>query len=214
MQRKVFRVERMFGDRSARAQAEGARDALDRLEALHALGNAPTLSGDALVRELESTRAAIACNSAQLSRLIGESKSRRMTRAAGELGAAIEGMEKATHKILQAAETIDDSAKSLGAALKTEFARSLAQDIQEHAMLIYEACNFQDLAGQRIGKVIGILNEVEEQLAAMLARYGAPTGPSEATPAAPAENGGLINGPKLDGDAGHASQRDIDALFS
>ncbi len=213
MQRKVFRVERMFGDRRARAQAEGARDAIDRLEALHALGNTRGLSGDALMRELESTRAAIARNRAELVRLIGDGKSRHMTRAAGELGAAVEGMEKATHKILQAAETIDDSAKSLGAALKTEFARGLAQDIQDHTMLIYEACNFQDLAGQRIGKVIGLLNEVEEQLATMLAHDGGLAGPSEAAPVAPAENG-LINGPKLDGDAGHASQRDIDALFS
>jgi hypothetical protein len=30
---------------------------------------------------------------------------------------------------------------------------------------------------------------------------------------APARATSLINGPKLDGDAGHASQRDIDKMF-
>ena len=161
-------------------------------------------------------REAIARNRAELGALIGARRTPRMTRAAGELGAAVDGMEKATHKILQAAEAIDDSARALGAALKSDFERGLAQDIQDHTMLIYEACNFQDLAGQRIGKVIGIMSAVEEQLAAMLARYGGAALPAEPAPAAPApaEGSGLINGPKLDGDTGHASQGDIDALFS
>lgn len=137
-----------------------------------------------------------------------------MARAAGELGAAIDGMEKATHKILQAAELIDDSAKSLGSALKSEFERGLAQDIQDHTVLIYEACNFQDLAGQRIAKVIDLMNTLEEQLAGMLARCGKPSGADDAAKPAPTENGGLLNGPRLDGDSGHASQRDIDAIFN
>jgi chemotaxis protein CheZ len=139
-----------------------------------------------------------------------------LTRAAGELGAAVDGMEKATHRILQAAEAIDDGARALGATLKSEFERGLTQDIQDHSLAIYEACNFQDLAGQRIAKVIGIMSALEEQLTAMLARYAALPCPPLAAPAAPAaaENGGLINGPKLDGDTGHASQQDVDALFN
>ncbi len=215
MQRKVFRVERLFGARRAGGQADGARDAIDQLEALHALGTRRDLSGDALMRELASAREVIARNRAAIGQLIGEDKTRRMTRAAGELGAAVDGMEKATHKILRAAEAIDDSAKSLGAALKSDFERGLAQDIQDQTMSIYEACNFQDLAGQRIAKVIGIMNRVEQQLADMLARCGALAGPGEAAAAAaPAQCSGLLNGPKLDGDAGHASQHDVDALFN
>jgi chemotaxis protein CheZ len=218
VQRKVFRVEQMFGERraaAAPAQAADERDTGAPLQALNALGNGDEPTGDDIKRALALAQAAIAGNRAELAALLGPNKARRMTRAAGELGAAVDGMEKATHKILQAAETIDDSAKSLGAALKTEFERGLAQDIQDRTMLIYEACSFQDLAGQRIAKAIGIMHMVEEQLADMLARCNGSGCAAEAAPVpAPAENGGLLNGPKLDGEAGHASQHDIDAIFN
>ena len=133
-----------------------------------------------------------------------------MTLAAGELGAAVESMETATQKILKSTEGVDDNARALGAALKNDYERSLAQDIQEQVVHIYEACNFQDLAGQRIGKVIEMLGMVEAQLSAMAARCNGGDAPA----ATPAQNdGGLINGPRLDGAAGHVSQRDIDMLF-
>jgi chemotaxis protein CheZ len=134
-----------------------------------------------------------------------------MARAAGELGAAVAGMEKATQKILHEAEGIDECARALTATLKDDYKRGLAQDIQDHTVQVYEACNFQDLAGQRIAKVVETLNLVEEQLLAMLARCN---GRAAETPARQlAAGGGLINGPKLDGESGHASQRDIDAIF-
>jgi chemotaxis protein CheZ len=145
----------------------------------------------------------------ELAALVGDGPDKRLVRAAGELGAAVESMDKATQSILKAAEGIDDGAKTLAAAIKGDYARSLAQDIQEQVVRVYEACNFQDLAGQRIGKVIALLATLEHQVAAMLTRCdgGAPA-PLAAKPAC-----ALINGPKLDGDAGHASQRDIDAMF-
>lgn len=144
--------------------------------------------------------------------LIGDRQERRMARAAGELGAAVESMDTATQSILKSAESIDDSAKALAVALKNDYERSLAQDIQDQVVQIYEACNFQDLAGQRIGKVIALLSTLEEQLGAMLARYDGDAVAPRAT-ATPAPNRSLINGPKLDGDSGHASQHDIDMLF-
>ena len=76
-------------------------------------------------------------------------------------------------------------------------------------MRIYEACNFQDLAGQRIGKVIATLVLIEQRIEDILDGKAV-----AATAGARTAAGGLLNGPKLDGDAGHANQRDIDALFS
>ncbi|MEJ2435305.1 MAG: protein phosphatase CheZ [Pseudolabrys sp.] len=215
MQRKVFRVEQMFGDRRAAARAKPAGvGAVEGRKAGHETGAGHAPAGGDIRRELERVHDMLARNHAELGALIGGNKSRRMARAAGELGAAVDGMEKATHNILQAAEAIDDSAKSLGAALKGDFERGLAQDIQDCTVQVYEACNFQDLAGQRIAKVIEIMLTLEEQLAAMLARCAALTcTPEEATAPEPADNG-LLNGPKLDGDPGHASQADIDAIFS
>ena len=215
MKQKVFRVEQMIASQRAPmplGECAGERDAVDQLKALRALGGRRELAGDDVRRELTHVHEMVARNRDELAALIGESKSRRMARATGELGAAVDGMEKATHAILQAAEAIDDSARSLKAAFRTGFERGLAQDIQDHAVDIYEACNFQDLAGQRIAKVIGIMQTVEEQLAAMLARCSALTRTADDAAVA-ADSGGLINGPRLDGDSGHAGQSEIDALF-
>ena len=104
---------------------------------------------------------------------------------------------------------IDESARALAATLKDDYKRGLAQEIQEHVVKIYEACNFQDLGGQRIGHVIETLNMIENQVEDMLERHsGQPGG-------APADKPGhaLLNGPRLDGNSGHTSQRDIDKMF-
>ncbi|HEY5167652.1 MAG TPA: protein phosphatase CheZ [Pseudolabrys sp.] len=137
-----------------------------------------------------------------------------MARAADELGAAVDGMERATQKILKSVEIVDDSAKALAATCKTDYECGLSQDIQDHVVQIYEACNFQDLAGQRIGNVIETLHAIEEQVAAMLERCNS-AGKAAPSPAKAKSASGreLLKGPKLDGDSGHASQRDIDEMF-
>lgn len=161
-------------------------------------------------RDLVAAHDTIARHRRELAALINDGKDRRLVRASGELGAAVESMDKATQAILGHVERIDDNAKSLAATLKSDYARSLAHDIQENVVRVYEACNFQDLAGQRIGKVMAMLETVEQQIAAMLARC---SGAADAC-ATGQRAAGLINGPKLDGDSGHASQRDVDAMFN
>lgn len=163
-----------------------------------------------LIAELAQIRGAIVRQKRDLKDLLNDGDQNRMVRAADELGAAVDGMETATQKILNAAEQIDDSAKALTAALMDNFKRGVAQDIQDQVVTIFEACNFQDLAGQRIGKVMATLDAVERKVTAMLARY---EGLNAATPETPSAGAGLLNGPKLDGDAGHASQSDIDKIF-
>ena len=165
-----------------------------------------------LQRELEMLHETVARNKRELAALVLDGNERRMARAAGELGASIDGMEKATVKILKSSEIIDESARALGAAMKNDYERGLAHDIQEQVVAIYEACNFQDLSGQRIGKVIAMLNEIERQVEAMIEHAGLAASPHDASAAAK-PNRDLLNGPKLDGEQGHASQRDIDALF-
>ena len=80
-------------------------------------------------------------------------------------------------------------------------------------MAIYEACNFQDLAGQRISSVIGMMTMVEDQVAAMLDRCNG-LAVKDKPGIAKSGDRALLNGPKLDGDPGHASQSDIDAMFN
>jgi chemotaxis protein CheZ len=206
VQRKVFRVEQWLCKSRARAPTPEQR------VVAHAVK--PQADTRELVAELLLMRDIIGRKKRELEALQGDD--RRMVRAAGELNAAIAGLEQATQKILKSTEAIDEDARALAAAATTSFARGLAQDIQEQSLLIYEACNFQDLAGQRIGKAMATLNAVEQHMSRMLAQWdtvgdAAPAGTTVA--AQHARGRSLINGPKLDGDAGHASQHDIDAMF-
>ncbi|MCK9918743.1 protein phosphatase CheZ [Microbacteriaceae bacterium K1510] len=182
MQRKTFRIEQMMTTGERRRAAPPAHD----LIALH----------DIVTRHRQD-----------LSALIHDGEHRRMTLAAGELGAAGESMEKATNDILKSAEGIDAQAQKLSAA-SDDSVRALSRSIQNQVAEIYEACNFQDLAGQRIGKVIELLGMVERHLSAMLT-------PADAAASSSAKSEDrLLNGPKLDGASGHISQHEIDQLFS
>jgi chemotaxis protein CheZ len=212
VQRKVFRVERMFvGHAAARPAGAAQHDQASELKAPRAPAERPDAAMPVLERELARLHDAIAHNKRELAALIGDGRERRLAHAAGKLGAAVEGMEKATVKILKSTEVIDDCAKALAASLKADYERGLAQDIQDHVVKIYEACNFQDLAGQRIGNVIATLNMIEDQVAGMLERCKGR--PGDAPVAQPSSDQGLLNGPRLDGASGHTSQSDIDALF-
>jgi chemotaxis protein CheZ len=136
-----------------------------------------------------------------------------MTRVASELGAVVGGTEQATQAILAAAEDIDQMANTLGAAVKSEHEQGLAHDIQDRVIQIFEACNFQDLTGQRVSKVVATLKFIEEHIVQMIDIWGGIEALKDFAPAANSD-AKLVNGPKLDGDAGHVSQDDIDALFN
>ena len=202
MQRKVFRIESMM---PAKRQSTAAAPSTAHRSA--AGGDAERIED--LQAELAFIHDIIGRNRRDLAKLIGDGNEPRMTRAADELDAAIDGMQGATETILTLAEAADDGAKALAASLKDEYKRGLAQDIQDNVVKIFEACNFQDLAGQRIAKVMTMLADIEHQVAAILARSQG----VYATAPRPVHGNGLINGPKLDRDAGHASQNDIDRMF-
>ena len=197
MQRKVFRIEQMIGKSRGPAHAP-----------------LPAAAPQASVsQELAELHHIIARNKRELMWLRGSAAEPRMTRAAYELGAAIDGMEKATQKILKCSEAIDEGAKTLAVTLKSGYEHGLAQDIQEQTTRIFEACNFQDLAGQRIGKAIAALQAIEDHVTRMIALWDQPSAAPQQTASARPASRRLINGPKLDGDKGHVSQRDVDAMF-
>ena len=115
----------------------------------------------------------------------------------------VSGTEQATQKILAAAEEIDIAANNLSAAFNGKIEQGVAQDIQDLVIQIFEACNFQDLIGQRVAKVLTAMKFVEDHIARVLEEI------KTASVAAAA-----LHGPRLDGDRGHASQDDIDAMFA
>jgi chemotaxis protein CheZ len=139
-----------------------------------------------------------------------------MAKVNGELGAVVGGTEEATQQILEAAEAIDNAATALSRVTSPDQQKLLSEEIQERVVSIFEACNFQDLTGQRIKKVMTTMKFIENHITVMMDIWGGVDAiKAHAPPIVDAREGDarLLNGPKVDGDVGHASQDDIDALF-
>ena len=81
-----------------------------------------------------------------------------------ELDLVLMTTEEATKQILCAAEKIENLASWTDASTASELSQTVTQ--------IYEACNFQDLAGQRIAKVIRAFHDIEIKIQHMLQELG------------------------------------------
>src|SRR3954464_7321220 len=139
-----------------------------------------------------------------------------MAKVNGEPGAVVGGTEQATQQILEAAESIDQAASAMAKVQSADQQKRLADDIQERVISIFEACNFQDLTGQRISKVMSTMKFIEQHINSMMEIWGGVDAiKSHVVPQVDtrSDDDKLLNGPKLAGDVGHASQDDIDALF-
>jgi chemotaxis protein CheZ len=129
--------------------------------------------------------------------------------ATDELSAVVAATESATNAILDAVEGIEKSAGTL--------APEAGDPIRESVTRIYEACNFQDITGQRITKVVNVLKEVDRTVLGLMEAFGIVLDPAQAKAiaSAPAKAKGgeadLLNGPQMPG-AAH-DQASIDALF-
>jgi chemotaxis protein CheZ len=167
--------------------------------------------------ELDLIHDAISRTKREIAVLHGKSfDGNEMAKVTGELGAVVGGTEEATQQILEAAEAIDQAATALAKVTSPEQHKLLSEEIQERVVSIFEACNFQDLTGQRISKVMTTMKFIENHITVMMDIWGGVDAIRAHAPPIMDDREGdarLLNGPKLDGDVGHASQNDIDALF-
>ena len=139
-----------------------------------------------------------------------------MSRVTDELDAIVIGTEQATEGILSAAEEIDQNASSLVGMISDPSCQGFASDIQDSVVKIFEACNFQDLTGQRISKVVNAMRFIESRILRMMEIWGGLESFKDVEPDTIAKREGdaaLLNGPALAADEGVANQDDIDALF-
>jgi chemotaxis protein CheZ len=236
VQRKIFRIEEHARPRVAADiavdEAEGAqrhREFMTELQALRELiGSRADVDQDALGRaraqiaeaqaykhELGLIYAAVERTKSEMIMLGANAESgERTARASRELTAIVGGTEQATQSILKATEEIDQAANTLSASMKGAHERGLAQDIQDRVVQIFEACNFQDLTGQRVSQVLETLKFVEEHVERLLAIW---QGIEQFKPVVLEidvnDDRRLLNGPKLPGERDHASQNDIDVMF-
>jgi chemotaxis protein CheZ len=168
--------------------------------------------------ELDLIHDAITRTKREIAVLHGKSfDGEEMAKVNGELGAVVGGTEQATQQILEATEAIDQAATALSKNITPDQQRLLSEEIQERVVSIFEACNFQDLTGQRISKVMNTMKFIEKHIYEMMNIWGGVDAiKAHAVPIVDTREGDdkLLNGPKLDGDVGHASQDDIDAMFN
>jgi chemotaxis protein CheZ len=216
--RRIFRIEENAAampdrDGTAAPSSPHLGEIMEALGALRAMmgvvspSQAQTSSQP--VRPVPTSAAAAARLAKELNQIAGGRKQlpiAHLSRISDELQAVITGTEQASQKILASAEEIDQLANNLSAALKGKIEQGLAQDISELIIGIFEACNFQDLIGQRVTKVMTTLDAIEEHVSEVLDEISAA--------AAPPGDTQYLHGPRLDSDPGHISQAEIDAMFA
>lgn len=136
--------------------------------------------------------------------------SRHIPTATDELDAVVGATETATFAIFDACDAIG----GIAAQLEGENAAKLNDAVTR----IFEACNFQDITGQRITKVVKALKHIEEKVDQMVAAFGenimvgadAPPADGGDAPADPDTS--LLHGPQLPGNA--IDQDEIDRLLA
>ncbi len=123
--------------------------------------------------------------------------------ATDELDAVVMATEEATTTILDSVEKLE---RICGVLTGSD-----AEEINALVVKIYEASNFQDITGQRIGKVVNTLKGIESRVTKIVDLF---PGNDAETPDSK-DNGcpdaALLNGPQLASLAN--DQDDIDALF-
>jgi chemotaxis regulatin CheY-phosphate phosphatase CheZ len=115
--------------------------------------------------------------------------------AAVELDAIVSTTEQATSEILAAAEQVQEIAWTLREQ-GTE--ASVCDKLDELMTQTYTACSFQDLTGQRIRKIVNVLNFLEARIEAMNLIWGKHESVAVAAEA-PSMEASLLNGPALPG---------------
>jgi chemotaxis protein CheZ len=173
-----------------------------------------SLAGDlsateaALLAELEGLGSTVARAKQEIARLkVDDITESHIPSATDELDAIVDHTAQATNEILDCCEVLETVAGTVG--------KAEAEALQGAITRIYEACSFQDITGQRIGKVVSALKAIEARVAVVTGRFmegREPDPAAETGPAAVSEGRRLAEGPQLPG-AG-VSQAEIDRLLA
>ncbi len=122
--------------------------------------------------------------------------------ATSELEAVTKATEQSTNIILDAAETIQNIAMQLPDKV-------VSGQIIDKITAIFEACNFQDITGQRIAKTLKALEEIDNRISSLVKSIGIKASAQEPVEM-PNQRKTTLTGPQLEA----PSQNDIDNLFN
>ena len=97
------------------------------------------------------------------------SEENHLSSVATELDSVVEATESATYKILTGAENVQEAVWKMRDRGADE---DDCQLLEQCATDIFSACDFQDLTGQRIAKVVNVVGYIEERLNSMIEIWG------------------------------------------
>lgn len=139
---------------------------------------------------------------------VNDLKNSRIPSAGQELGAIVKSTERATNTIMECAEAVMAADAADPAAYKAL--------VDDKMMVIFEACSFQDITGQRIAKVVDTLQHIETRVArfadVMRAKDLDGFLSEHERTRAERKKELLLHGPQLDGEGNE--QTAVDKLFS
>jgi len=129
--------------------------------------------------------------------------------ATDELDAVVGSTEDATNRIMDVCDEMSAIASTCPAPINEKIVGCTTK--------IFEACNFQDITGQRITKVVETLKHIDTRIEAIVKAMGdeihrGSGGHATKNVHAADPEKGLLNGPQLPSNA--ISQSDIDKLLS
>jgi chemotaxis protein CheZ len=131
----------------------------------------------------------------------GELRNRALPSAMSEIGLIVETTEQAANEIMQSMDEI------MALPDGPEYRAS----VEEQCLRVMAACSFQDLAGQRMNKIVEVLLKLELKIATI----GELMGDADEEPEEEVVRAGdtiLLNGPVAPGEG--VDQSEIDALFA
>lgn len=139
---------------------------------------------------------------------VNDIKETRIPSAGEELDAIVQATETATNTIMECAETLMSADAKDAAAYKAL--------VDEKMMIIFEACSFQDITGQRIAKVVETLQHIEQRVSrfadVMQAKDFDGFLSEQEKARAERKQKYLLNGPQLAGQG--VDQSKVDELFA
>ena len=130
-----------------------------------------------------------------------------------QLDGVVEATQDASDRIMDAVESSNDSADKLRESLTDPAQLELIDKIVDCNNVVFDACAFQDLTGQRVTKIVKSVSYVEERVSALRAIWGTDQLESVEIDLKDdrTEDEKLLHGPQAKSEA--LGQDDIDALF-
>lgn len=156
-----------YARRNRNADTEVLLTTLERIEET-IRGERASISADRIKFDLHEMARAIVRTKAEIA-AIRPSGDGKLTEAGAELGSIVKSAEGATHRVLQAAEQVQE----LAWTMRERGIDPVACDkLNALATEIYLACEFQDLTGQRTTKIVQVLGFLEERINTMVEIWG------------------------------------------